>query len=310
MKVALREIYLLAMAALLETKCPELRLLARGKVRDIYEIDSDHLLFVATDRISAFDAVMVNGIPGKGKILTQLSVFWFKLLESVMPNHLVTVDFDQMPAVVLKYRDQLEGRSLLVRRLPVLPVEAIVRGYITGSGWKEYCSKGTVCDIKLQTNLKECDRLPDPLFTPSTKAEVGGKDENIHPDKVAEIIGQSKADAMQKYAVELYQKASEFALTRGIIIADTKFEFGTDSQGNLVLIDEALTPDSSRFWPAASYETGRSQPSFDKQFVRDYLKEGGFDGLNNVTLPDHLITKTLEKYTEIFEILTGSKPKL
>jgi phosphoribosylaminoimidazole-succinocarboxamide synthase len=252
------------MSALLESHCPDLELIARGKVRDLYSVDEHSLLFVATDRVSAFDVVMKNGVPGKGKILTQMSVFWFKLLADIIPSHLITSDINKMPPKVQKYRDQLEGRCLLVRRLKVIQVEAIVRGYITGSGWAEYKKKGTVSDIPLPAGLRECERLPAPLFTPSTKAEIGQHDENIHPDKVKEMIGAELTEKLSQAAVALYSKAADYARSRGIIIADTKFEFGLDEQGTLTLADEVLTPDSSRFWPADNYEAGRSQDSFDK----------------------------------------------
>ncbi|KAJ1835683.1 Bifunctional purine biosynthetic protein ade1, partial [Coemansia sp. RSA 2708] len=271
--------------SLYESNCPALKLLARGKVRDLYEVDQDTLLFVATDRISAYDVIMKSPISGKGKILTQISQFWFAHLADIVPNHLVTADIDQMPAAVQQYRDQLQGRSLLVKRVDVLPVEAIVRGYITGSGWKEYQQSGTVCGIELPQGLRESQKLPRPLFTPSTKAEYGEHDENIHPDRCAEIIGKARADEVARVAVALYAKAAEYAASKGIIIADTKFEFGVDKQGNLMLIDEALTPDSSRFWPAASFKVGRSQESYDKQYLRDYLTSIGFDAQTPIDLP-------------------------
>ncbi|MFW5698812.1 MAG: phosphoribosylaminoimidazolesuccinocarboxamide synthase [Planctomycetota bacterium] len=295
--------------ALLESDCPELELITRGKVRDLYAID-DALLFVATDRISAFDVVMANGIPGKGKVLTQLSTFWFELLGEVLPNHLITADIDAMPAAVQAYRDQLAGRSLLVKRLEILPVEAIVRGYITGSGWKEYCRKGTVCDIELPAGLQESDQLDPPLYTPSTKAEQGAHDENIHPDRAAEILGCEKADRVATAAIELYTRAAAYARGRGVIIADTKFEFGVDAAGELVLADEVLTPDSSRFWPAAEYAPGRAQASFDKQYVRDYLESIAFDKTNPVELPAEVVANTRERYVEAFTILTGREPAL
>ncbi len=295
--------------ALLQSDCPELELITRGKVRDLYAVD-DALLFVATDRISAFDVVMANGIPDKGKVLTQLSTFWFELLGEVLPNHLITADIDAMPAAVQKYRDQLAGRSLLVKRLEILPVEAIVRGYITGSGWKEYRRQGTVCNIELPQGLQESDQLDPPLYTPSTKAEQGAHDENIHPDQAAEILGRQTADRVAEAAIALYTRAAAYARGRGVIIADTKFEFGTDAASELVLADEVLTPDSSRFWPAADYAPGRGQASFDKQYVRDYLEGIAFDKTNPVELPAEVVANTRERYIEAFTILTGREPAL
>ncbi|KAI9311627.1 phosphoribosylaminoimidazole-succinocarboxamide synthase [Dichotomocladium elegans] len=292
--------------ALLTSDCPDLKLVARGKVRDLYEVDANSLLFVATDRLSAFDVIMKNPITGKGKVLTQLSLFWFDLLGDVLPNHLITADFDAMPTSVQKYREQLEGRSILVKKMRVLPVEAIVRGYITGSGWAEYKRKGTICDIELPEGLVESQKLPQVLFTPSTKAEIGDHDENIHPSKMAAILGsQELADKVAEAAVALYTKASEYAAQKGIIIADTKFEFGLDENDNLVLVDEVLTPDSSRFWPASKYEAGRGQESFDKQYVRNYLESVGFDKKTSIELPEDVIAKTLDKYKEAYHLLTG-----
>ncbi|KAI8149064.1 phosphoribosylaminoimidazole-succinocarboxamide synthase [Fennellomyces sp. T-0311] len=297
--------------ALLNSDCPDLKLIARGKVRDLYEVDEKSLLFVATDRISAFDVIMKNAIAGKGKVLTQVSLFWFDLLKDVIPNHLITDDFDKMPANVQKYRDQLDGRSILVKKMRVLPVEAIVRGYITGSGWAEYKKKGTVCDIELPKGLVESQKLPTVLFTPSTKAEIGDHDENIHPSKVAEIVGsQELADQMAKTAIELYTKASEYAAKKGIIIADTKFEFGLDENNNLTLVDEVLTPDSSRFWPADKYEAGRGQESFDKQILRNYLESIGFDKKTSIELPADVVSNTLDKYKEAYHMLTGQEISL
>lgn len=293
-------------AALLQTTCPKLKLLARGKVRDIYELEQG-LLFVATDRVSAFDVIMTNGIPGKGKILTQLSVFWFELLREHFPNHLITAEWEKMPAEVKEYRDQLEGRSMLVRKLPVLPVEAIVRGYITGSGWQEYVQQGTVCDIPLPKNMQEFQKLPEPLYTPSTKATQGNHDMNVHPDKVARLVGDRLAKAVADSAVLLYTKASEYAAKKGIIIADTKFELGTDALENLVLIDEALTPDSSRFWLAADHKAG-VRDSYDKQVLRDYLLSIKFDKTTPVEIPQDVIQKVLDKYTKIYRLLTDKEP--
>ncbi|KAJ3103425.1 Bifunctional purine biosynthetic protein ade1 [Phlyctochytrium planicorne] len=288
--------------AVVESNCPELKLIARGKVRDLYDVDEKHLLFVATDRISAFDVIMKNGIPKKGVLLTSMSEFWFDFLKDTLPNHLVTSDLDKMPAPISKYEDQLKGRSMLVRKLKILPVEAIVRGYITGSGWAEYKKKGTVCDIPLPAGLQECAKLEKPLFTPSTKAELG--------DHVVDIIGKEYADQMEKAALQLYEKASAYALSKGIIIADTKFEFGVDENGKLVLADEVLTPDSSRFWPASSYAPGKSQPSYDKQYLRDYLESIKFDKSNGIELPSDVTTNTLSKYKEASTIITGKVPTL
>jgi len=296
--------------ALTQSSCPDLHLLARGKVRDLYEIDADHLLFVATDRISAFDVVMANGVPDKGKILTQLSRFWFERLQDRCPHHLVTTDLDRMPASVQAYRGQLAGRSMLVRRLRILPVEAIVRGYITGSGWKEYRERGTVCGIDLPPGLQESERLPQPLYTPSTKAEQGAHDENIHPDQAAEILGAERGAGVARQALDLYVQAAEYAAGRGIIIADTKFEFGVDADERLVLADEVLTPDSSRFWPAEHFAVGRGQDSFDKQYVRNYLESIHFDKTHPVALPDEVLENTRTKYLEAFRLITGHDPQL
>ncbi|KAJ1826854.1 Bifunctional purine biosynthetic protein ade1 [Coemansia sp. RSA 2599] len=296
--------------ALYESNCPDLKLIARGKVRDLYEIDDSSLLFVATDRISAYDVIMNSPIAGKGKILTQISVFWFDFLKNVVPNHLITASIDEMPASVQKYRSQLKGRSLLVKKAKVLPIEAIIRGYITGSGWKEYQAKGTVCDIELPEGLRESQRLQSALFTPSTKADYGDHDENIHPDKCAEIIGKDRADEMARVALDLYSRAAEYAAGKGIIIADTKFEFGVDSDGNIMLVDEVLTPDSSRFWPKATYKVGRSQESYDKQYLRDYLTSIDFDMHTPIDLPPTVLDNTFKKYIEAYVKLTGNRPDL
>jgi phosphoribosylaminoimidazole-succinocarboxamide synthase len=298
------------MSAVVNSSCPTLKLLARGKVRDVYEVDADHLLFVASDRISAFDVVMANGIPGKGKILTQLSLFWFDLLKGVSENHLVTAEVAKMPASVQAYRDQLEGRTMLVRRLKILPVEAIVRGYLTGSGLKEYKKTQTVCNIPLPAGLGEASKLTEPLYTPSTKAEIGAHDENIHPDQAAKIIG-AHAETVKTLALKLYSTARDYAATRGIIIADTKFEFGTNKANKVILADEVLTPDSSRFWPAKDYKAGVVQNSFDKQYLRDYLEKIKFDkNGKGIELPKDVIDNTLTKYVEAFRLLTGKEPKL
>ncbi|CAB4374469.1 unnamed protein product [Rhizophagus irregularis] len=294
--------------ALLKSSCPDLELITCGKVRDLYRIDDNTLLFVATDRISAFDVIMKNGVPGKGKLLTQMSVFWFNYLKDILPNHIITTEFDQMPEKVQKYRDQLEYRCLLVKKLKVFSVEAIVRGYITGSAWSEYKKKGTVCDITLPEGLKESQSFEKALYTPSTKAEIGQHDENIHPSKVPEIIGDKYADQISEISVKLYTKAKEYALSKGIIIADTKFEFGRDDTGILYLVDEVLTPDSSRFWLSLNYEVGKNQESFDKQYLRNYLLSIDFDKKTSIELPNDIITKTMERYIETYKMITDSDP--
>ncbi|KAJ3064433.1 Bifunctional purine biosynthetic protein ade1 [Podochytrium sp. JEL0797] len=295
--------------ALTASNCPDLKLLARGKVRELYEVENpNQLLFIASDRISAYDVIMTNGITGKGKLLTAMSAFWFDLLKDVVGNHLITDDINKMPASVQKYRDQLEGRCMLVKKLTIIPVEAIVRGYITGSGWAEYQKKGTICDIPLPKGLVESQKLEKPLFTPSTKAELGDHDENIHPSKLAEIVGVEHAKKVEELAIAIYTKAAEYALSKGIIIADTKFEFGVDQDGNVILADEVLTPDSSRFWPADQYVAGKGQPSYDKQFLRDYLTATNFDKAGaGIAIPQDIIDKTIGKYREAAEILTGRK---
>ena len=294
-------------AALTTTDMPDLQRIAQGKVRDIYAIDDDRLLFVTTDRMSAYDVIMRNGIPGKGKILTKLSEFWFAKLSSVCPHHLLATRVSDMPESVQKYASQVEGRSMLVRRLKVLPIEAIVRGYITGSAWKEYRTSGTVHGIPMPEGLQESQAFPQPIFTPSTKADQGDHDENIHPDAVAGIIGEKHAERMASLALELYKTARDYAAERGIIIADTKFEFGVDEKDEMVLIDEVLTPDSSRFWPAATYAVGRSQDSFDKQYLRDYLTANAIDKKEGVAMPDDVVAKTLEKYAQVLALLTEER---
>ncbi|HTK94514.1 MAG TPA: phosphoribosylaminoimidazolesuccinocarboxamide synthase, partial [Terriglobales bacterium] len=254
---------------LLHTDFPGLPLHASGKVRDVYALNG-HLVFVATDRISAFDYVLATGIPSKGRVLTQLSLFWFDFLKSVVPNHLVTADVAKYPPALQKYRDQLEGRSMLVAKAEMVPVECVARGYLSGSGWKEYKASGAVCGIKLPAGLKESDKLPEPIFTPATKA-ASGHDENISFADMVKRVGPELAEKLRDLTLSIYKKASDYALTKGIIIADTKFEFGHTAAG-LVLADEVLTPDSSRFWPADQYKPGGAQASFDKQFVRDYLE--------------------------------------
>lgn len=292
-----------------------LPLVARGKVRDIYEVDSKTLLFVATDRISAYDAIMTNGIPGKGKILTRLSEFWFDFLSAEVPNHLYlpagTTDlFDHLPASLSepKYKSQLEGRSLLVKKMKLIPLEVIVRGYITGSAWKEYKTKKTVHGLTIdQDNLQESQEFSKPIFTPSTKAEQGEHDENISPEQAEQLVGKKLCDKVASIAINLYTKAKEYAKTKGIIIADTKFEFGLDENDNIVLVDEVLTPDSSRFWSAASYKLGQGQDSYDKQFLRDWLTANKLNGQDGVAMDPEIAKQTKAKYLEAYEALTGKK---
>jgi phosphoribosylaminoimidazole-succinocarboxamide synthase len=282
---------------------PDLKLFKKGKVRNVYEV-GDRLLIVATDRISAFDFVLPSIIPDKGKVLTQLSRFWFDYTALVVPNHMIAADVAEFPAALAKYREVLDKRSMLVSKTSVVPIECVVRGYLAGSGWKEYKAGGKICGIKLRSGLRESDRLDEPIFTPSTKAEVG-HDENISFKDMQKIVEPALAKKIRKVSFELYQRASLHALSRGIIIADTKFEFGLVG-GELLLIDEIFTPDSSRFWPLASYEPGRSQPSLDKQFVRDYLESTAWDKKTDPpVLPPDLIARTSEKYVEIFKLLTG-----
>jgi len=297
-----------ASSALFETALDGVTLRARGKVRDIYDLD-DRLLIVASDRLSAFDHVLPNPIPGKGKVLNQISLFWFKRFESLVRNHLIATDVREFPDPLPGQADQLRGRAVLVRKLEMLPVECVARGYLAGSGWKEYKSQGTVCGIELPSGLVESSRLPEPIFTPATKAQ-DGHDLNIPFEEMERIIGSDLArDARQK-TLELYSAGSEHAREQGILIADTKFEFGLDGD-ELVLGDEVLTPDSSRFWPADRYEPGRGQPSFDKQFVRDWLEKIGWNKEPPVPeLPDEIVTGLGQRYTEIFRILTGSSPEL
>jgi phosphoribosylaminoimidazole-succinocarboxamide synthase len=292
------------MSALLQSSIPELLLLARGKVRDVYAVGEDSLLMVATDRISAFDCVLPNPIPDKGRILTQLSLFWFEFLRDVTPNHLITANVDEYPEPLHAYRSQLEGRSMLVRRLRMVEVECVARGYLAGSGWKEYTAQGTVCGIPLPPGLRECDKLPEPLFTPAYKAQTG-HDENIPYSRVEAITGKETAAHLRELTLAIYLKAAAYAESRGILLADTKFEFGLLG-GELVLADEVLTPDSSRFWPADAYEPGKPQPSFDKQYVRDYLESLAWDKQPPAPeLPPDVVEKTAEKYHEAYRRLTG-----
>ncbi len=290
---------------LLQTDIPDVPLLARGKVRDIYDL-GDRLLIVATDRISAFDVVMPNGIPDKGRVLTQMSLFWFDLTRELVENHLITAEVDEYPAELRAHADQLAGRSMLVRKAEVLPIECVVRGYLAGSGWKEYRAGGTVCGIALPAGLRESDKLPAPLFTPSTKAEEG-HDENISPERAAEMLGEDTYRRVEQASLAVYRRAADHARSRGIIIADTKFEFGW-SEGRLMLVDEVLTPDSSRFWPADEYEPGRSQKSFDKQPVRDYLESIGWNKRPPAPeLPPEVVEGTTRRYREAYRLLTGRK---
>jgi phosphoribosylaminoimidazole-succinocarboxamide synthase len=288
---------------LLQTDFPELTLHARGKVRDLYSLNGQ-LLFVATDRISAFDYVLATGIPEKGRVLTQLSLFWFDFLKDVVKNHLVTANVDQYPAPLRKYADDLRGRSMLVTKAQMIDIECVARGYLSGSGWKEYQQTGAVCGIKLPSGLKESDKLPEPIFTPATKA-LSGHDENISIEEMAKRTGKEMAEKLRDLTLKIYKTAADYAAGRGIIIADTKFEFGQTSQG-LILADEVLTPDSSRFWPADKYQPGKAQESFDKQFVRDYLEAIKWNKQPPApSLPEDVARKTSEKYIEAYRILAG-----
>jgi len=288
---------------LLQTDFPELTLHARGKVRDLYSLNGQ-LLFVATDRISAFDYVLATGIPEKGRVLTQLSLFWFDFLKDVVKNHLVTASVDQYPAPLKKYADDLRGRSMLVTKAQMIDIECVARGYLSGSGWKEYQQTGEVCGIKLPPGLKESDKLPEPIFTPATKA-LTGHDENISIEEMAKRTGKELAEKLRDLTLKIYKTAADYAAGRGIIIADTKFEFGQTSQG-LILADEVLTPDSSRFWPADKYQPGKAQESFDKQFVRDYLEAIKWNKQPPApSLPEDVARKTSEKYIEAYKILAG-----
>jgi phosphoribosylaminoimidazole-succinocarboxamide synthase len=293
------------MKTITQTAFPDLKKVSQGKVRDIYNL-GQHLLIVATDRISAFDVVLPSAIPYKGYVLTQISKFWFQIMSSLMPNHLISTEVADFPAECHKYREDLEGRSMLVKKARPLPVECIVRGYLTGSGLKDYQKTGMVCGIRLPTGLVESSRLESPLFTPSTKAEIGAHDENISFARMAEVLGEEKAGEVSRLSLEIYTAARRIGEERGIIIADTKFEMG-DFGDQLILIDELLTPDSSRFWPNAGYQAGRSQPSFDKQFVRDYLNTLQWD--KQAPGPE-LPKDVIEKYLEALQILSGIKPAL
>ncbi len=289
---------------LLTTDFPDLELHASGKVRDIYRIDNDHLLFIATDRISAFDYVLATGIPQKGRVLTQLSLFWFDFLKDIVPNHLATADVRQYPKELQKYANQLRGRSMMVVRADMITIECVVRGYLSGSGWKEYKTNGEVCGIPLPKGLRESDKLPEPIFTPAIKASTG-HDENISFEKMVELAGRELSEQLRDLSINVYQTAADYAETRGIIIADTKFEFGRTPRG-LVLADEVLTPDSSRFWPKDKYQPGGAQESFDKQYVRDYLEAIKWNKQPPApALPPEVAARTSEKYIEAYTEMTG-----
>jgi phosphoribosylaminoimidazole-succinocarboxamide synthase len=293
-------------AALLTTSIPDGTLVSRGKVRDIYATE-DALILVATDRISAFDCVLSPGIPGRGEILTQLSTFWFRYFSDKVPNHLLTTELGDFPEPFRSHQE-LARRSVVVRRLEPIPVECVARGYLSGSGWKEYRADGAVCGIELPEGLTESDRLPETIFTPATKA-TEGHDENISFERMAGIVGETMAARLRDLTLDLYTSAADYARERGIIIADTKFEFGLDEEGNIVWMDEALTPDSSRFWPAGEYAPGRSQPSFDKQYVRDWLEASGWNKEPPApVLPPEVVEGTLSRYREAYRLLTGSDP--
>ena len=295
--------------ALYESNLHSFPLIARGKVRDNYAVGNDRILMVASDRISAFDVVMSEPIPGKGETLTRMALFWFDRLRHVVPNHLTGIAPESV--VAPDEVPQVQGRSMLVKRLKPLPIEAVVRGYLAGSGWKEYQQQGTVCGITLPGGLTQAAKLPEPIFTPATKAEAGAHDENISFAQTQELIGPQLADNVRRIAIELYRQAAEYALTRGIVIADTKFEFGLDADGTLTLMDEVLTPDSSRYWPMEGYAEGRNPPSFDKQFVRDWLESVRIDGqpwnkkAPAPAMPAEVGERTAAKYREAFERLAG-----
>jgi phosphoribosylaminoimidazole-succinocarboxamide synthase len=289
---------------LLRTDFPEMELYASGKVRDLYRVSNEYLLFVATDRISAFDYVLASGIPRKGEVLTQLSLFWFDFLKDIVPNHLTTANVSEYPEMVRRHADELRGRSMLVCMADMVPVECVVRGYLSGSGWKEYQQTGAVCGIQLPKGLKESDKLPEPIFTPATKA-VTGHDENISFEQMAQIVGRDLSTQLRDISIKIYDTAARYARDRGIIIADTKFEFGLTQKG-ITLADEVLTPDSSRFWPAESYSPGKGQESFDKQYVRDYLEQIKWNKQPPApALPEEIQRKTTAKYVEAYRRITG-----
>ncbi len=294
-----------SVAPVVQTSFTDLKLLRRGKVRDVYEVDADRLLIVATDRISAFDSVSPTPIERKGEVLTALSRFWFARLAHVVPNHLLTTNIDEMPESVRAHADELRGRSMLVKRTEVFPVECVVRGYLSGSGWKDYQRSGEVCGHKLPGGMRDSEKLTELIFTPATKAETG-HDENISEAQMAEIVGEDVMKYLRDVSLRVYGEAADYARGRGIIIADTKFEFGRDKDGEIILIDEVLTPDSSRFWPIDSYEVGKSQPSFDKQYVRDYLESIKWDKQPPCPeLPREIAQATTARYLEAYELITG-----
>jgi phosphoribosylaminoimidazole-succinocarboxamide synthase len=292
------------MTVVRETAFPDLPLFRRGKVRDVYAVGDDRLLIVATDRISAFDVVLPNAIPDKGRVLTALSLFWFELIRDIVPTHLISADPERYPEPLRRRGALLAGRSMLVRRTDVVPFECVVRGYLSGSGWKDYLKTGAVCGIKLPSELKESEKLPEPIFTPATKEEAG-HDINVSEEEMAKAAGAELTATLKRLSLAVYRRAADYAATRGIIIADTKFEFGR-ADGQVILIDEVLTPDSSRFWPADDYKPGRSQPSFDKQYVRDYLESLTWNKQPPAPeLPAEVVRRTSEKYREAYRLLTG-----
>lgn len=292
------------MAEIVKTSIKSLPLVYRGKVRDSYAVGEDKLLIVASDRISAFDVILDDPIPNKGKILTGLTDFWFKELDGIVPNHLTGIDPESV--VAPEERDQVKGRAVVAKRLKPILVECVARGYLAGSGWKEYQQNGTVCGVKLPAGLKQSEKLPEPIFTPAAKAEAGHHDENVSYEQVVELVGPEIAEKIRDYTLKLYKKAADYAATKGIIIADTKFEFGLDENGTVVLMDEILTPDSSRFWPADQYKVGQSEPSFDKQFIRDWLETQPWNKKAPAPrAPAEILQKTCEKYEEALKRLTG-----
>jgi len=294
-----------SVAPVIETTFSDLKLVRRGKVRDVFAVDEDRLLIVATDRISAFDCILPTPIERKGEVLTALSRFWFAMLAHIVPHHLITTSIENMPDVVRGHADDLRGRSMLVHRTEVFPVECVVRGYLSGSGWKDYQRTSQVCGHQLPAGLRESDQLAEPIFTPATKAETG-HDENISEQEMATIIGPEVTESLRNVSLQIYREASEYARTRGIIIADTKFEFGRDREGRIILIDEVLTPDSSRFWPAEKYQPGASQASFDKQFVRDYLETLDWNKQPPAPpLPAQVAQATTQRYLEAYQLLVG-----
>jgi phosphoribosylaminoimidazole-succinocarboxamide synthase len=288
-----------------ETNFPDLKLVNRGKVREIYDL-GEHLLLVTSDRISAFDVIMDEGIPKKGQVLNKMSAFWFEQMADIIPNHIIATEVDDFPAITKQYRAQLDGRSMLVKKAKPLPIECIVRGYISGSGWKEYQQSNSICGIDLPPGMQESARLAEPIFTPSTKAELGAHDENITFSEAVLLCGQDLAEQARDATLAIYSRARDFAREKGVIIADTKFEFGVQEDGNLIWIDEALSPDSSRFWPLEQYQSGGPQPSFDKQFLRDYLETLDWNKqAPPPKLPAEIVARTSEKYQEALFLITG-----